>query len=357
MINIPQINLSDLTSVDLSTEVALSPSQVQNLSSGCPGKNVLQRKFKAVGMSDKALLYNPFFTAEGNALHIMAAQYAGKKEIDRNEFSNQVEGLYNEQIQKTRKKWPMLIKDVKGLDYDKVKCLRQLLQRQAESSGTEGTSVREKEIDCSKDLKLKGTPDYLWVNGNSAIIRDLKTGRMTDEDGKVKPAYAVQLNLYRLMVQNKYPNVTDVKMEVYNPRNERLQVDPIADDELEQIIQDALCGKFRPGDACKMCPYGHVCSHKAWPEPSLGEYIDFLGEVQVNDGCLAIYDDKRKISLNIHNYTKCSELYETLLNKPGCTVMLTGILIRMQNPLVGIFTPTTIVCEITKHHSSVDGEP
>jgi hypothetical protein len=58
---------------------------------------------------------------------------------------------------------------------------------------------------CVPSLRLRGRIDFLERNGDDIKIVDLKSGRIKNSDGEVKPKIALQLLLYGIMAQFHEP--------------------------------------------------------------------------------------------------------------------------------------------------------
>ena len=180
-------------------------------------------------------------------------------------------------------------------DFDKVSSLLDsfvVKNRNNQNPLQSGRFYPERYIDCVRSLGLAGTPDYLWINDAKAIIKDYKSGEITDCNGDIKESFRIQLNLYRLMVCEKYPAVKNVEMYLDNLAGRIEPIPLIADDYLKSMVDDIQMAirseTFSPGTNCDRCQCGHICSRKEWPDLFTQEYFDFMGEITVKNEALSI---------------------------------------------------------------------
>lgn len=356
--NIPQLNISRINAAQIPTEYGLSPSRVTYLAGGCPGCEMLKLKLAEAYKDNQekylTLTFHPSAPIAGNVLHRLANYCIGKTELDENEVFDLAEKYLKEEVDKLTLKWPMLKSLNIRFDFDKVSSL--LDHFSAKNNNQNNTSFgrlyTERSLDCTSSLGLKGTPDYLWINGSDAEIRDYKTGVLTDSNGEIKESFCIQLNLYRLMVCQKYSDVHNVKMSIDNLSGCRVQIPQIGDKHLKDIVsgirQDIQSEIFRSGDNCHKCQCGHICSQKEWLDPSSQEYFDFMGEIDLNNDAVVLTDRKRNITLNIARSDNSRELFYALKSMKGKTVYLTNLKKLSDDPLIGMLSLSTITCEIEK---------
>lgn len=357
--NIPQLNISRINAAQIPTEYGLSPSRVTYLAGGCPGCEMLKLKLAEAYKDNQekylTLTFHPSAHIAGNVLHRLANYCIGKTELDENEVFDLAEKYLKEEADKLILKWPMLKSLNIRFDFDKISSLLDHFSdkdRKCKITSPLGQLYTERSLDCISSLGLKGTPDYLWINGNDAEIRDYKTGLLTDSNGEIKESFCIQLNLYRLMVLQKYSDVRNVKMSLDDLAGHHVLIPKIDDDHLTDIVtgiqQDIQSGKFCPGDNCHQCQCGHICPNKEWSAPSTKEYFDFMGEVTVNDGAVTLTDGKRNITVQIARTDNSSDLYDALKSISGKGVYLTNLKKLSDNPLIGMLLSSTIACEIEK---------
>ena len=356
---IPRLNISRINAAQIPTEYGLSPSRVTYLGSGCPGCEMLKLKLAEAYKDHQekylTLTYHPSAPIAGNVLHRLANYCIGKSELDENEIFDLTEKYLKEEVDRLTLKWPMLKSINIIFDFERVSSLLDHFSAKSnnhKNASHVGKLYTEQSIDCTATLGLKGTPDYLWINGSDAEVRDYKTGALTDINGEIKKSFCVQLNLYRLMVCQKYSDVQNVKMSLDNLAGHRMQVPEIDDNELLNIVNDIQkeiqSEKFRPGDNCHRCQCGHICSQKEWLDPSSQEYFDFMGEIDLNNEAVVLTDRKRNITLNIARTDNSRELFDTLKSMKGKTVYLTNLKKLSDDPLIGMLSLSTITCEIER---------
>lgn len=357
--NIPRLNISRINTAQIPAQYGLSPSRITYLADGCPGSEMLRLKlieaYKDSTEKYLTLTFHPSAPVAGNVLHRIANYCIGKSELNEDEIFDLSEKCLKDEIGKLTLKWPMLKSLNIRFDFGKVSSLLDYFSAKTNNSKNDSPSGRlytEHSLDCTPSLGLKGTPDYLWINGNDAEIRDYKTGELTDSNGDIKDSFCVQLNLYRLMVCQKYSDVQNVKMAVDDLAGHCVQISEIDNNHLSDIItgirHDIKSGKFYPGDNCNRCQCGHICSHKEWPDPSSQEYFDFMGEIAVNNGAIALTDGKRNITVQIARTDNSCELYDAFKSIKGETLYLTNLKKLSDDPLIGMLSPSTIACEIDK---------
>lgn len=357
--NIPRLNISRIYAAPIPAVYGLSPSRITYLAVGCPGCEMLKLKlaeaYKNQPEKYLTLTFHPSAPVAGNVLHRLANYCIGKSQFNEDDIFDLSETYLREEADKLILKWPMLKSLNIRFDFGKISSLLDHFSdkdRKCKITSPLGRLYTERCLDCISSLGLKGTPDYLWINGNYAEIRDYKTGLLTDSNGEIKESFCIQLNLYRLMVLQKYSDVHNVKMSVDDLAGHHVLIPKIDDDYLTDIVtgiqQDIQSGKFCPGDNCHQCQCGHICPNKEWSAPSTKEYFDFMGEVTVNDGAVTLTDGKRDITVQIARTDNSSELYDALKSINGKVVYLTNLKKLSDNPLIGMLSSSTIACEIEK---------
>lgn len=357
--NIPRLNISRINAAQIPAEYGLSPSRVTYLARGCPGCEMLKLKleeaYKDLPEKYLTLTFHPSAPIAGNVLHRLANYCVRNPQFDEDEIFDLSEIYLRHEINKLTLKWPMLKSLTIKFDFDKVSSLLDYFSakiKNHKNASSSGRLYSERSLDCISSLGLKGTPDYLWINGKDAEIRDYKTGEMTDSNGTIKDSFRIQLNLYRLMVSQKYPYVQNVKMWVDNLAGHRVQISEIDDNHLTDIVtrirQDIQSEKFHPGDNCHKCQCSHICWQKEWADPSFQEYFDFMGEVAVKNEAIALTDSKRDITVQITRTDNSRELYDAFKSAENKNVYLTNLKKLSNEPLIGMLSPSTIACEIEK---------
>ena len=357
---IPKLSLSKIREANIPTgKYGLSPSQVSYLVSGCVGCEVQRLKLKEAyaGCTEAycLLMTNPFAPIEGIVLHRLANYCIGQTNLLDDDVFDQAEKFLNEERNKLVYKWQMLNPSRIKLNFGKVSAL--LDSRSSKNSDNQiseavGHLSCERSIDCISSLGLIGTPDYLWINGDNAVIKDYKTGELTDTDGNIKESFRIQLNLYRIMVINKYPYVKNVRMFLDNLAGRIERIDEIDDQKLLNILatlqQSIQAGSFSPGESCRQCRCRHICQYRQWTEPRHEEYFDFRGKIAIKNNSIYLTDNSLNITTNIARTDISAYLYDALSSLEGRTVYLTNIKRCSDNPLIGQITASTLACEIEK---------
>lgn len=355
---IPRLNINRILSAEIpSGKYGLSPSRITYLADGCKGCEMLRLKLReAYRDSPEACLtltFNPIAPITGNVLHYLAKYCVGKSYFDEDEIFDHSEELLAKEIKSLMAKWPMLNNLNVRFDFDKVSSLLDSFidkSKNHQNTPQSGQLFPERYIDCISSLGLCGTPDYLWVNDTEAVIKDYKTGELTEIDGNIKNLFCIQLNLYRLMVCEKYPKVDNVTMYIDNLAGRIEQIPIIQDDELLNMVsdikKDIYSESFSPGTICNKCQCSHICPNKEWPDLSTQEYFDFMGEITVKDGALYIIDKKRDLTLFISRTENSRNLYEALISINGKVVYLTNLKKYSNDPLICMLSTSSIACEI-----------
>lgn len=354
---IPKLSVSRIESVTIPQEKCkVSPSRAAYLSDGCPGCETLRLKMQGAyaDCTERHLTIasNPFSPLDGNVLHELAKSYWGKSGINRTEFLDKAEELYEVELKKLKSGWKMLGKPQKQLDYNKVAILYQILQSKNSrkvSSVSNGNIKTEYDLDSS--LGLKGKLDYLWVDGSEAVIKDYKSGAIHDDEGKIKENYSIQLNLYRLMVCERYPEVKNVRMYLDDFAGHMEEVgridDQILKDKIDRLLKSIRSGEYMPGeDNCRYCMCGHICPNKIWQNPSGQNYFDMKGEIRKDGKSISIVDSVRNISVILAPTQSSRDLYDALEALTGHTVYLTNLRKVKDEPLVCRLTENSVACEI-----------
>lgn len=118
-------------------------------------------------------------------------------------------------------------------------------------------------------IRLRGKVDLLERIGGKVVIRDLKTGRVTTDEGDVLPHIERQMRLYGLIAHALWP-AAEVALIV--DRGTQREIDFTAKDEADVLMWlDAILSRVpvdsdiepsaiaSPGDACHGCVYRHAC--------------------------------------------------------------------------------------------------
>ena len=133
------------------------------------------------------------------------------------------------------------------------------------------------------ELRLRGRVDVLERTLGAVVIRDLKTGRVLDQEGELHSHITRQLRLYGLLVLALWPavkvrlvveweNELDVAFGLVEQNKVRAWLTFILErlPAGESVVAETLAA---PGQACEGCSYRHVCSsyHAFAPETWRGE--------------------------------------------------------------------------------------
>ena len=122
----------------------------------------------------------------------------------------------------------------------------------------------------SPDLRVRGRVDVAERRGDSVTLTDLKTGSPTGPDGTVRPAVALQLQAYGLIVADAAPG-TSVDLRVLGGSSASVPFGPEERGEVERTLHrlgDRLpTGQelnapdlARPGPYCRHCDGRHRCA-------------------------------------------------------------------------------------------------
>lgn len=136
----------------------------------------------------------------------------------------------------------------------------------------------------SASLRLHGRIDILIRRNNEFTIRDLKTGRVTDDTGEIAEHIAVQMQLYGLIILDQYPG-SKVSLVVDHGSDSQVAFgDEIVANVKESLLQllsglppgvrTAAVTLASPGKICWGCLFRHICpaylrwAPRAWQEPT-----------------------------------------------------------------------------------------
>lgn len=122
----------------------------------------------------------------------------------------------------------------------------------------------------SDTLRLRGRVDLLEKRGPDFEISDYKTGRVTDNEGKLKPAVVRQMALYGAMVREASPGGR-ITLRILGEREIQME---FAGGEFEESLSAwrtelqelpahqtlAATVLATPGESCVGCPIRHRCS-------------------------------------------------------------------------------------------------
>lgn len=134
-----------------------------------------------------------------------------------------------------------------------------------------GESGRWTEVNIhDEELRLKGRMDLVEKKGGTVVIRDFKTGRVTDGEGVVLAYIKRQLRLYGLMAKRATPTA-HIELIAEGEREHTVGFDDETMAKTEARVQKLTSrlprGKVypaaalaQPGAACAACRYRHVCS-------------------------------------------------------------------------------------------------
>lgn len=120
-----------------------------------------------------------------------------------------------------------------------------------------------------EELRLTGRMDLVEKDGSTVVIRDFKTGRVSNSDGDVRTHVKRQLRLYGLMAKRATP-AADVELIVDDGREHRVSLgrEDLSDTEkrvrrligrLPEGHTYAAAKVAQPGKECATCSHRHVC--------------------------------------------------------------------------------------------------
>ena len=355
---IPSLSISRINQASFpSEEYCLSPSKVSFLVEGCSGSEHLRSKLRVAYAETldrlRTIPFYPFTALEGRVLHQLADFYTRNIITNEDEVFDRAEELLLEERRKLSEIWPMLNTHNTKFDFGKVSLLIDYFANKKIEGIKKyplGHVKTEKSINCKDTLGLCGVPDYLWIEGSEAVIKDYKTGSLTDSNGEIKSSFSIQLNLYRLMVEKKYPVVRHVKMYLDNLSGQTLLVKALEDqtlmEKLHQLKSNVIEGLYNPGEHCNSCPCCHICAHKTWIDPSTQDYFDFLGYITIKDGGLIIHHQPRGQDLLLIRTDSNASLYNTLKGMENRSVYLSNLKKLTDKPLIATISHYSVACEI-----------
>jgi hypothetical protein len=119
------------------------------------------------------------------------------------------------------------------------------------------------------ELRLTGRADLVEREPGKVTIRDLKTGRVLDDDAKILPHVERQMRLYGLMARRVWPDA-EVRLVVDDGTEREVSFQKDEEDTLvnwldavlarlpsdETLATDSLA---TPGEACEGCAHRHLC--------------------------------------------------------------------------------------------------
>lgn len=192
-------------------------------------------------------------------------------------------------------------------------------------------------------LRLTGRIDLLARREDgSLVVRDYKTGAVSDQRGVLRTRFERQLRLYALAIQEEEPGAK-IELELFD--GDCHLVDASSDslgrarEELTTLLDTLPTGAelecnslASPGSSCRYCPFRHVCSSylsvapKLWASDSSGATLplDIWGSVT--------------------NVRRHGDLYEIdLLDAAGRRVRVSRLDLR-HDALISIGVGGTVYC-------------
>jgi RecB family exonuclease len=130
------------------------------------------------------------------------------------------------------------------------------------------------------DLRIAGRADVVERSRGQVTIRDLKTGRVTEADGAVRPHLARQLRVYGLMARRQAPAAV-VRLVVDDGTERDVPFGPHEEAETETWVKATVARVpsgvpvaaerlARFGPACDGCGFRHVCPEYRRRAPEAG---------------------------------------------------------------------------------------
>lgn len=364
MLEIPKLSTSSIYSSRINTTPIFSPSTVASIGSGCLGQEYLKNKLRtAYGDQRKYLTLpgNLSHSIQGRVMHQMVVFRSKESTCTLSEFFDQAEAIHKNEVDNLIRNWPMFLGAPK-LDYRKLTSLYSAYQDSKSSvqSSDNVIVVREKTLDCSTSLGLKGAIDYFYIKDKDALIVDYKFGNVLDDEDRVKEAYQIQLNLYSLMLKDKYPQVESVTLQILDEKHNCYDVPQLETSSLVQKIADLQkqlletptdeeAKLFTPQDFCQSCNFAHICKYRKFSTPEPKDYFHFKGIVQPSDGGTVILESQElhttlKLQLNFSR----SDLLDAIHQLVGSTLFLSNLqlITRTEQEWVANLSSNTVVCQI-----------
>lgn len=266
------------SNIEISKISELSPSKYTWLKDGCAYSFVLESSLRSYGKP--SLLMPPATTKNviGTIIHkIFQLVYSGQLPATEDAITEKWKELCDYYRNEIKEAYPTLA-NVQVVDYDKMfetidVILDSFHERQITSNGEYSGIRNPNEHYLKIDGLLKGSIDRIRYSSAGYEIVDYKTGKVYDEDGRIKKDYIEQLNLYAYMlVEKEGANVSKLTIidhlgnEIDVPFNRNAKASVF--NSIRVIINDINSaidfGKpeilAKPSEQnCSFCPCQHLC--------------------------------------------------------------------------------------------------
>lgn len=260
----------------------LSPSRYTWLTEGCPYSMLLETALRAY--QAPSLTLPPRGGSYNNVIGTII--HSVYQDVNNGTLENNEEAItryWDEKCEEYKQKiiaaYPSL-RSVSVCDYDAmfdtIGVLSSLVKDQA-STDASGSKIKNPNEHWIKlPGLLRGSIDRIRYNAEGYEIVDYKTGKIYDEDGKIKPEYVTQLNLYAFMLE-EVEGVTVNKLTIVDRKGEEIDVTyhkgrkteflksvKETIDEINNAIDSQTTDSLKRGDekTCGFCPCSHLCDRR-----------------------------------------------------------------------------------------------
>ena len=260
----------------------LSPSRYTWLTEGCPYSMLLETTLRAY--KAPCLTLPPLGGSYNNVIGTII--HSVYQEVNNGTLENNEEAItryWNKKCEEYKQKiiaaYPSL-RSVSVCDYDAMfDTIGVLSSLTKELSSTEASGSKIKNPNehwIKLPGLLRGSIDRIRYNADGYEIVDYKTGKIYGEDGKIKPEYVTQLNLYAFMLEedegvvvNKLTIIDRKGDEINVPYHKASKAESLKSvketiDGINKAIDDKETDSLKRGNekTCGFCPCRHLCDRR-----------------------------------------------------------------------------------------------
>lgn len=260
----------------------LSPSRYTWLTEGCPYSMLLETALRAYKAPSLTLppLGGSYNNVIGTIIHSVY-QDVNNGTLENNEEA--ITRYWNEKCEEYKQNiiaaYPSL-RSVSVCDYDAMFDtigVLSSLTKELSSTETSGSKIKNPNEHWIKlPGLLRGSIDRIRYNADGYEIVDYKTGKIYGEDGKIKPEYITQLNLYAFMLEevegvvvNKLTIIDRKGDEINVPYHKTSKAESLKSvketiDEINKAIDGKETDSLKRGNekTCGFCPCRHLCDRR-----------------------------------------------------------------------------------------------
>ena len=259
----------------------LSPSRFTSIVAGCAYSYMMQQALLSLGTPSRLMPPVSYKNVIGTIIHrVFELVNKGLLSPSRNSIKDFWKNEIKAHEQRIANEFPSLtnlsIADYNAM-FDTIKVVENM--RPALSSGTSSLSQLPHPNEHKVRIPglLKGSIDRVdSLSDGTFRIVDYKTGKVFEEDGRIKEDYIAQLNLYAYLLEEQ-DNVRVSELVIidrsgtaipvpYYPGHKQEVLDNVKtvldcfNDAIEQNRLDSLCNPS--SDNCRFCPVAHLCSNR-----------------------------------------------------------------------------------------------